>query len=209
MTREQYALYLVTDTGLCPRENLCQVVEEAILGGVTMVQLREKEIGTGDFYREACALKEMTRRYDVPLIINDRLDIMLAADADGLHIGQSDLPADVARRLIGPGKLLGLSAGNVQQAQQAQQDGADYIGVGAVFPTGTKQDATWIGKDKLKEIAQSVEIPIVGIGGIQQANIGQIFGSGIDGVAVVSAIMGSKEPRKEAQELKAAAAYLK
>lgn len=198
-----YALYLVTDTGICPRENLLTCVEEAILGGVTMVQLREKEISSRDFYEEAAALKKITHKYQVPLIINDRLDIMLAVDADGLHIGQSDIPASVARRLIGGNKILGLSAGNLSAAQQAKLDGADYLGVGAVFPTATKQDAKFIGTETLKEIKKAVALPIVGIGGIKKENIDALNGSGIDGVAVVSAIMGSDDPRSAAVNLRA------
>lgn len=200
--KNKYELYLVTDTGICPRENLLACVEKAIIGGVTMVQLREKEISSRDFYNEAAALKKITEKYNVPLIINDRLDIMLAADADGLHIGQSDIPASAARKLIGENKILGISAGNLADAKAAKADGADYLGVGAVFPTSTKKDAEFIGTDILKEIKEEIKLPIVGIGGIQNHNIAALYGSEIDGVAVVSAIMGSSDPEDAARELK-------
>lgn len=203
----KYALYLVTDTGICPRENLLTCVEEAILGGVTMVQLREKDISSRAFYEEAVALKKITQKYHVPLIINDRLDIMLAVDADGLHIGQSDIPAAVARRLMGGDKILGLSAGNLIEAQQAKLDGADYLGIGAIFPTSTKKDARFIGTETLREIKKAVALPMVGIGGIQKGNIDALYGSGIDGVAVVSAIMGSDDPGNAARALRDCVEY--
>lgn len=202
MMHNPYALYLVTDTDICPRERLLDVVEAAIQGGVTLVQLREKAISSRGFYEEALALKQLTDRYGVPLIINDRLDIMLAVDAAGLHIGQSDIPAEASRRIMGPDKLLGLSAGTVQQARDAKAAGADYIGVGAVFPTATKKDAVWIGKETLQEIKAAAALPVVGIGGIHAGNISQIYGSGIDGVAVVSAVMGSADPKAAAEALK-------
>lgn len=198
----KYALYLVTDTALCPEGKLLEWIEEAILGGVTMVQLREKAVSSRTFYEEALSVKKITQKYHVPLIINDRLDIMLAVDADGLHIGQSDLPASVARRLIGGNKCLGISAGNLSDAQRAKLDGADYLGVGAVFPTSTKKDAQFIGMDVLKKIKKSVALPVVGIGGIKRENIETLYGSGIDGAAVVSAIMGADDPRRAAMELR-------
>lgn len=203
-----YELYLVTDTELCPREKLTETVEQAISGGVTLVQLREKDISSRAFYEEAQALKKITAYYHVPLIINDRLDIMLAVDADGLHIGQSDIPAAVARRIMGKNKILGLSAGTLEEAKKAKADGADYIGVGAVFPTSTKKDAVWVGKEALREIKAQTSLPIVGIGGICAENINQIYGSGIDGIAVVSAIMASKDPKGAAEVLKEKVKYL-
>ncbi len=143
-----YALYLVTDSELCPRENLLAQVEGALKGGVTMVQLREKDLGSLAFYQTAVRMKALTDRYHVPLIINDRLDIALAVDAAGVHVGQSDLPASVVRRLVGPEKLVGVSASTVAEAVIAYNDGADYLGVGAVFPTSTKKDAVNI-KDSI------------------------------------------------------------
>lgn len=204
----EYSLYLVTDTALCPREKLLDCVEAAIRGGVTMVQLREKEISTRAFYEEAEALKRLTSKYQIPLLINDRLDIALAVDAEGLHIGQSDLPADVARRLLGADKLLGLSAGSVEEAKAAVNDGADYLGVGAVFPTETKQDAKNVGKDMLRAVKEAVSVPVVGIGGIHAENLPDIYGCGADGIAVVSAIMGSSRPETAAQTLRRMVASL-
>lgn len=203
-----YSLYLVTDTVLCPHENLLDCVEAAIRGGVTMVQLREKEISSRAFYEEAVALKAITAKYNVPLLINDRLDIALAVHADGLHIGQSDLPADVARRLLGEDKLLGLSAGTVEEAKIAVSGGADYLGVGAVFPTDTKKDAQNVGKSMLETIKKEVSVPVVGIGGINAENLPSLYGCGADGIAVVSAIMCSPKPEETARELKKMVGYL-
>ncbi len=194
MNNVDYSIYLVTDTDMCPRENLVQVVGEAVRGGVTLVQLREKNISTRDFYNEALALKELCLKNNVPLIINDRLDIALAVDADGIHVGQSDMPVSVVRRILGNDKIIGLSAGSVKQAEEAVKDGADYLGVGAVFHTSTKSDANDVGIEILKKVRSSVKIPIVGIGGINAENIEELYGTGIDGVAVVSCIMASSDP---------------
>jgi len=168
-----YTLYLVTDRELFPGIKLAEAVEQAILGGVTMVQLREKNVSSRDFYTVAMEIKEITDRYNVPLIINDRLDIALAIDAAGLHVGQDDLPARVARRaLAGTGKILGVSAATVAEALQAQVDGADYIGAGSVFTTGTKKDVRPIDRDELIRIRQAVNIPVVAIGGINEHTAG-------------------------------------
>lgn len=199
--RIDYSLYLVTDTELFSRERLLETVEEAICGGVSVVQLREKSISSRLFYQEACALLEITKRHGVPLIINDRADIMLASGADGVHIGQNDLPAAEARRIIGRGKILGVSASSVEEAKCAEADGADYIGVGAVFPTETKRDAVNTGTRILTESVKNVKIPVIGIGGINEESIKRLYGCGADGVAVVSAIMGSSNPRDAAERL--------
>ncbi len=193
-------LYLVTDPSA--GEKTEAIVKAAVAGGVTMVQLREKTAGSLSFYERALRLKCVTREAGVPLIINDRTDIMLAADADGLHVGQSDLPAAVARRLIGPDKILGVSAHNVEEAVRAEKDGADYLGVGAVFPTATKKDAESVSYETLKEICETVSIPVVAIGGIGEHNIGKLAGSGIRGIAVVSAIMNAGNPEKQSYILK-------
>lgn len=193
-------LYLVTDPSA--GEKTETIVKEAAAGGVTMVQLREKTAGSLSFYERALRLKRVTREAGVPLIINDRTDIMLAADADGLHVGQSDLPAAVARRLIGPDKILGVSAHNVEEAVRAEKDGADYLGVGAVFPTATKKDAESVSYETLKEICETVSVPVVAIGGIGEQNIGKLAGSGIRGIAVVSAIMNAENPEKQSYILK-------
>lgn len=201
MNKIDYSTYLVTDTDMCPREKLEEVVGEAIRGGVTLVQLREKEISTRDFYNEAVALKELCSKNNVPLIINDRLDIALAVDADGIHIGQSDMPISVVRQIFGDDKIIGLSAGSVAQAEEAVRDGADYLGVGAVFHTATKKDASDVGIEILKKVRSAVDIPIVGIGGINSDNIEKLYGAGIDGVAVVSCIMASDDPYSAAKQL--------
>lgn len=193
-------LYLVTDPSA--GEKTEEIVKEAVAGGVTMVQLREKTAGSLSFYERALRLKRVTRKAGVPLIINDRTDIMLAADADGLHVGQSDLPAAVTRRLIGPDKILGVSAHTVEEAVRAEKDGADYLGVGAVFPTATKKDAESVSYETLKEICETVSIPVVAIGGIGEHNIGKLVGSGIRGIAVVSAIMNAENPEKQSYILK-------
>ena len=193
-------LYLVTDPSA--GEKTEEIVKEAVAGGVTMVQLREKTAGSLSFYERALRLKRVTRKAGVPLIINDRTDIMLAADADGLHVGQSDLPAAVARRLIGPDKILGVSAHTVEEAVRAEKDGADYLGVGAVFPTATKKDAESVSYETLKEICESVSIPVVAIGGISEENIVKLSGSGIGGIAVVSAIMNADNPKKKSYILR-------
>ena len=202
-TTIDYTLYLVTDRDLFPGIRLAEAVEQAIQGGVTMVQLREKLASSREFYTVAMEIKEITDRYNVPLIINDRLDIALAIDAAGLHAGQDDLPARVARKqLAGTGKILGVSAATVAEALQAQVDGADYIGAGSVFTTDTKKDVRPLSLELLKKIKQAVTIPVVAIGGINENNAGLLHGTGIDGIAVVSAILGKKDARKAAEDLK-------
>ena len=196
-------LYLVTDRDLFPGIRLAAAVGQAIRGGVTMVQLREKNACSRDFYRIALEVKEITDRYSVPLIINDRLDIALAVDAAGVHIGQDDLPARVAREVLsGRGKILGVSAATVAEALQAQADGADYIGAGSVFATGTKKDVRPLLREELIKIKQAVNIPVVAIGGINEGNVRLLQGTGIDGIAVVSAILGRDDAQKAARDLR-------
>jgi thiamine-phosphate pyrophosphorylase len=196
-----YSLYLVTDQSLLKGKNLLKSIEDAIIGGVTIVQLREKELGTKDFFDLAKQVKVVTDKYQVPLIINDRLDIALAVDAAGLHIGQDDLPIIVARKILGPAKILGISASNVEEAITAQVDGADYIGVGAIFPTGTKLDALQVNLETLRLIKNKVTIPVVAIGGINQNNALLVINEKIDGIAVVSAILAEHDCRQAAQKL--------
>ncbi len=196
-------LYLVTDRGMVKRESLEKVVEEAVQGGVTLVQLREKEGDTGELYEKAKALKEILAPYHIPLIIDDRIDIMLAVDAEGVHVGQSDMPADIARKLIGNDKILGVSAHNLAEALKAEKDGADYLGVGAMYPTKTKTDATCTTKEELAKIKANVHIPIVAIGGINAHTIPDFPKGTVDGFAVVSAIMAAEEPKKAAEGLRA------
>lgn len=195
-------LYLVTDPHMS-RSGVEDTVEKALKGGVTLVQLREKEGDTGELYQKALRLKAVTDAHRVPLIIDDRIDVMLAVDAAGVHVGQSDMPAAVARKLIGPDKILGVSAGTLEEAVQAEKDGADYLGVGAVFPTQTKKDADPVSAETLKEIARTVSIPVVAIGGIKKENIPLLKDLGLAGVAVVSAVMAAEDPEKEARELSA------
>ena len=176
-------------------------VRQALLGGVTMVQLREKNCSAKEFFETAQRVKKITDQAGVPLIINDRVDIALAVDADGVHVGQSDIPAAEARRLLGPDKIIGVSARTVEQARKAEADGADYLGVGAMFVTGTKQDAKVTSKEELKRIRAAVAIPIVAIGGIKADNVEELKETGIDGVAVVSAVIAAENIASAAEEL--------
>ena len=194
------SLYLVTDKS-DDVDKFLNTIEEAIKGGVTVVQIREKTAETLDFYNLALKVKEITTKYNVPLIINDRVDVALAIDADGVHVGQSDMPCDVTRRLIGEDKILGVSAATVEEARKAEKDGADYIGTGAVFPTATKDDAPSVTKQDLKDVVDSINIPVVAIGGINLENASQLKDTGIAGLSVVSAIMSSDNPKKSSEEL--------
>ncbi len=200
MNNIDLSLYLVTDKSE-DVEKFLNTIEEAIKGGTTVVQIREKTADTIDFYNLALKVKEITTKYNVPLIINDRVDVALAIDADGVHVGQSDMPCDVTRRLIGENKILGVSAATIEEAQKAQKDGADYIGTGAVFPTQTKDDAPSVTKQELKEIVDSIDIPVVAIGGITLENAHELVDTGISGLSVVSAIMSSDNPKKSSEEL--------
>lgn len=195
------SLYLVTDKRNKTDEEFLEIIEEAIKGGTTVVQIREKEGETLDFYNLALKVKEITSKYNVPLIVNDRIDVALAIKSEGVHIGQTDMPADVARSLIGDEMILGVSASTVQEARKAEKDGADYIGTGAVFPTATKDDAPSITKDDLKEVTGSINIPTVAIGGITLENASELAGTGIAGISVVSAIMNSKDPKTASENL--------
>lgn len=200
--KRDYSLYLVTDRDLMTADTLFEAVKQAVLGGCTMVQLREKNISSLDFYKLAVEIKEVTDSFCVPLIINDRIDIAVAVRAAGVHIGQGDIPAAIAREIIGGDMLMGVSASSVSEAIQAQKDGADYLGVGAMFPTGTKTDAAVVSMNELRNIRQSVNLPIVAIGGINKENAGLFCGMGIDGLAVVSAVIAQPDIRLAASELK-------
>ncbi len=197
-----YSLYLVTDRALAGERDFEDLVGRAIRGGCTLVQLREKEASSGEFYERALRLKKVTDYFHVPLIIDDRIDIMLAVDAAGVHLGQSDLPAEAARQIIGPDKILGVSVRTVEDAEKAESDGADYLGVGAVYPTTTKGDAEKVSREELEKICSTVSIPVVAIGGLNARNIPSLEGSGISGVAVVSAIMAQDRPEEAARLLK-------
>ncbi len=198
-SKPDYKLYLVTDSSMC-NTGLEDAVTMAIKGGVTTVQLREKNTSTSEFYSRAVAIREITAKHGVTLIINDRLDIAQAVGADGVHLGPHDLPVSAARRVLGDDFIIGASAREVETAIKAYEDGADYLGVGAVFGTSTKNDAEKIELETLSEITKAVPIPVVAIGGINLSNIGKLQGAGIAGVAVVSAIMKSDEIEKTASE---------
>ncbi|HZK83109.1 MAG TPA: thiamine phosphate synthase [Desulfosporosinus sp.] len=201
-TKVDYSLYLVTDRGILGERDLVESIEHAIQGGVTVVQLREKSVSTLQFLRLAVRVKELTSRYHIPLIINDRLDIALAVDADGLHVGQDDLPMLKARELF-PHKLIGVSVSNLAEALLAQQQGADYLGVGAIFSTTTKTDATEVSLDQLELIKKTVTIPVVAIGGINRSNLAQVMLTGIDGISVVSAILAEENILEATKQVKA------
>ena len=200
MNNIDLSLYLVTDNS-DDEEKFLKTIEEAINGGVTVVQIREKTADTLEFYNLALKVKEITTKYNVPLIINDRVDVALAIDADGVHVGQSDMPCDVTRKLIGDNKILGVSAATIEEARKAEKDGADYIGTGAVFPTSTKDDAPSITKKDLKNIVDSINIPVVAIGGINIENANELKNTGISGLSVVSAIMSADNPKKASEKL--------
>ncbi len=200
--KPDYSLYLVTDRRLMSTKTLGEAVEQAIAGGCTLVQLREKEISSLDFYVLASEMKKTTDRYGIPLIINDRIDIAMAVDAAGVHIGQKDIPADIARKVIGKDMLLGVSATSVTEAVNAAIAGADYLGVGAMFQTGTKPDAGFVSMEELGRIRKAVDIPIVVIGGISKENAMLFQPMGIDGLAVVSAVIAQPDIKKSAADLK-------
>jgi len=196
-----YSLYLCTDQDLMSTATVEEAVEQAILGGCTLIQLREKHSSSLDFYKTACRVKQITDRYQIPLIINDRVDLALAVDADGIHVGQSDLPCSVVRKIMGKDKIIGVSASTLEEAIQAEKDGADYLGVGAMYSTSTKTDAKVVTIEELKKIRKAVKIPIVVIGGINQETLVNFKDCGIDGLAVVSAIISQKDIKSAAKEL--------
>jgi len=206
MNRKHFdlSLYLVTDRQLARGRPLEEVVRAAIAGGVTAIQLREKDVTTRDYVALAQALRAITREAGGIFIVNDRLDVALAADADGVHVGQDDMPAALARRLLGPDKILGVTAANEAQARQAQADGADYLGCNAVFATPTKTDTgPPLGLDGLRRLVASVSIPVVAIGGINADNASGVMACGVAGIAVVSAIMAAPDVTAAARELRA------
>ena len=197
-----YTLYLVTDQSLMSTSNLLSAVEQAILGGCTVIQLREKNSTSLDFYNIAKEIKDLTDSYGIPLIINDRIDIALAIKAQGVHIGQSDIPASIVRKIIGDDMVLGVSATTVSEAKKAQSDGADYLGIGAMFPTDTKADTFYVTLAELEKIQQAVSLPLVAIGGINKLNVATLKKAGVDGLAIVSAIISQSDIKKAAEEIK-------
>ena len=199
---ESLLLYAVTDRHWLGGRTLYEVVRESLDGGVTFLQLREKDLDDVSFYEEAVKLQEMAKEYGVPFVVNDNVEIAVRMNADGVHVGQSDMEAGDVRALIGPDKILGVSAQTVEQAVLAEKRGADYLGVGAVFPTGSKDDAVEVTHETLKEICDAVSIPVVAIGGITYENIHELAGTGICGIAVISAIYAQDHIREAAVALK-------
>ena len=199
MNREALRLYLVTNRYQDSLESFLEKVETACRSGVTIVQLREKNLTTNQYYQLAKQVKEITDSYQVPLIIDDRLDVCLAVDAAGLHIGDDELPVSVARQVLGPEKILGVTAKTVKRALEAEEGGADYLGTGAIFPTTTKENAPITLISTLKTICQRVAIPVVAIGGLTSENIDQLIGTGIAGVAVVRDLMQAEDIEEKTQ----------
>jgi len=198
-----YSVYLVTDRGLSKGRSNTEIVIAAVSGGATVVQLREKTAGTREFIQEALTLKDFLEKRGVPLIINDRLDVAQAIEADGVHLGQNDMPIEMARSIVGDRMIIGISAELLQDAIDAEQAGADYLGVSPIYATPTKTDtAPPLGLEGLREIRRSVAIPLVGIGGLNRENARQVIAAGADGVAVVSAIVSAENPESAARELR-------
>ncbi|MGI5824067.1 MAG: thiamine phosphate synthase [Bacillota bacterium] len=200
--KESLLLYAVTDRSWLGEQTLAEQTAQALLGGATFIQLREKDLDHDEFMREAFALKELCRKFRIPFVINDDVEIALACDVDGVHIGQEDMAAGLVREKLGKDKIVGVSAQTVEQALLAEKNGADYLGVGAVFNTSTKLDADAVSFETLRNICNSVKIPVVAIGGIDKSNVTGLKGSGIAGVAVVSAIFAQPDIEKAAAELK-------
>ena len=207
--RNSLLLYAITDRTWLGQKTLADEVERILKAGVTFLQLREKNLAKEQFLQEAKAIKKLTDLYHVPFVINDNVEVAKECGADGVHVGQSDLQARDIRRLLGPDKIIGVSARNVEQAQKAKESGADYIGVGAVFGTKTKADANYVSIDELKTICKSVDIPVVAIGGINETNVMQLQGSGIDGVSVISAIFAKPDVTKATKNLLSLAKTIK
>ncbi|TVM17413.1 thiamine phosphate synthase [Oceanidesulfovibrio indonesiensis] len=212
--KRDYSVYLVTDRPLCAGRDLLRIIEEAVAGGATIVQLREKDATAREFFELARAAKDLLDRLGVPLIINDRVDVALAVDADGVHVGQKDLPYAEVRKMVGPHKIVGLSVDTVEQALSVPDlevvpgdggFGPDYLGVGPVFPTNTKKDTSEVwGLDKLAELRRQTHQKLVGIGGVYVGNAADVIRAGADGVAVVSAICAAESPKQATEELAAA-----
>lgn len=200
--KKNMLLYAVTDRTWTLNHTLYEQVEEALKGGITCLQLREKNLSASEFYNEAIEIKALCKKYNIPFIVNDNVEIAVKCGADGVHIGQEDMNVRSVRKIIGENMLLGASVQTVEQAKKAQEDGADYLGVGAVFPTSTKNDAIDVPIAVLKDICNSVAIPVTAIGGIKKDNIALLAGSGVDGIAVISAIFASVDIKRECEELR-------
>lgn len=208
LTPEMMRLYAVTDRSWLRGQTLLTQVKQALAGGVTLVQLREKELDEAAFLQEATEMAKLCHRYGVPLLINDRVEIARRSGADGVHVGQDDMAADAARRLLGPDMIVGVTAKTPEQARRAQAAGADYLGSGAVFGSATKQDARPMTKAQLQEICQAVSLPVVAIGGINRSNMAELAGTGICGVAIVSGIFAAEDIAEECRCLRRMAEQL-
>lgn len=197
---KELKFYLVTDSDILRGRDFYNSIEEALKGGVTMLQLREKNASGKEFLEKAIKLRELTKKYNVKFIINDRVDIAMLCDADGVHVGQSDIPANKVREIIGEDKIVGVSARTVEEALTAKENGADYLGVGAMFTTRTKLDAKSVSIEKLKEIKEVIKLPVVAIGGLSLSNIDKLKECNVDGYAVVSAILGAENIKLECEK---------
>ena len=202
LDKSSMLLYAVTDSSWLNGRSLAQDVEDVLKAGATFIQLREKNANYDQMLKLAKEIKALTDKYHVPFVIDDNIDVAVAVDADGVHVGQSDMEAMDVRKILGPDKILGVSAQTVEQAIIAEKHGADYLGVGAVFTTGSKDDADDVSHETLKAICEAVSIPVIAIGGITKDNVAELAGSGICGVAVISAIFGQKDIQKATEELK-------
>lgn len=200
-SKADYSLYLITDRNALEEKELLESIESAVKGGVTLVQLREKNITAYLYFSLALKVKELLRKYRIPLIINDRVDIALAVDAEGVHLGPEDLPIPSARAIMGPDKIIGASANCIEEAVAFQNQGADYLGVGALFPTNTKNNTEHVTLEQLKVIKEAVNIPVVGIGGINIKNAASVKATGVDGIAAASAIFGNDNVAEAAYNL--------
>lgn len=200
--KKDLLLYAVTDRSWLGESTLYEQVEQALIGGVTFVQLREKNLDESEFLEEAKEIKKLCAKYHVPFVINDNVDIAAAIDADGVHVGQSDMEALDVRAKLGPDKIIGVSAQTVEQALRAQKHGADYLGVGAVFPTGSKADAVEVDHEVLRQICEAVDIPVIAIGGISENNVLELKGNGLCGIAVISAIFAKENITEAAEKLR-------
>ena len=201
--RPRLALYVITDRSLAGGRPEEEVVRQAIAGGATAIQLRGKDFSGGELYAVGLRLRETTRRAGVLFFVNDRVDVAVAVGADGVHVGQEDLPAPATRRILGPGRLLGVSASTLEEARRAEADGADYIGFGGIYPTQTKADVCRSGLEELRRVAAEVRVPVVAIGGIKAANAPEVLAAGAHGLAVVSAVVAAPDPQAAAAEFAA------
>lgn len=201
-SKKDLLLYAVTDRSWLGGHTLAEQVESALRGGVTFVQLREKNLDDADFLKEAEEIRDLCRKYHVPFVINDNVEIAAAVGADGVHVGQSDMEALDVRARLGADRIIGVSAQTVEQALRAQAHGADYLGVGAVFPTGSKADAVEVDHEVLRQICSAVDIPVVAIGGISAENVDQLSGNGLSGIAVISAVFAQKDIETAARKLR-------